>query len=413
MEEKNNNYLVSLLNLSPQNESFTDTEISSIKYNMISLLGERTERYTMGESSSVPVEKAEELFKSICFTFGLVTKEQGIYSLKTENMSSLLKAGWKIIESLVKEGQSLFKQVKESTVLTENISYNDTLQGIEKFFKRYEYHFFAHEIPGDIDYQLCKPVSENLLGIEYINEYLHRLLLENRFCGHFEKDEIIRLLQSYCPDYKELLINIFEPVALNTMGLAVINKNVIDLNISDFDRKRILTELEKWSDNEVTLQLSRVVDIICSQLEINEMQQRDYLYEAILSQYPRVKNQVNLKNLEGVFLSLLDEKNDNEIKPQYIDGDIMDDERLRELINEIINCRVISDKISLVKENVHSLRDMIEVLNVCFWDDDLIQLFQTLSSIEIGLLNQFVLGKTTNWESDSGWEKQLEKFINN
>nr|WP_315019436.1 DUF6179 domain-containing protein [uncultured Aminipila sp.] len=413
MEDKNNNYLAALLNLNLQNEGFTEAEMSSIKCNMISLLGERTERYTMGESSSVPVEKAEELFKSICFTLGLVTGKQGISSLKTENMSSLLKAGWNIIESMVEEGQGLFKQVIESTVLTENISYNDTLQGIEKFFKRYEYHFFAHEIPGDIDYQLCIPISEALQGIEYINEYLHRLLLENRFCEHFERNGIIRLLQSYCPDYKGLLINIFEPVAINTMGLAVINKNVIDLDISDYDRKRILAELDKWPDNEVIIQLDRVVDIICSQLEINEMQQRNYLYEALFAQYPRVKNQVALKNLNGIFLSLLDEDGDNMIKTQYVDGNIMEDERLRELISEIINCRFISDKIALVNENVHSLRDMSEILNICFWGDELIQLFQTLSSTEIALLNKLVMSKSINWQSDTGWEEQLKKFINN
>lgn len=413
MEDKNNNYLVSMLNLNLQNQGFTEAEMSSIKCNMISLLGERTERYTMGESSSVPVEKAEELFKSICFTLGLVAAKQGISSLKTENMSSLLKAGWNIIESMVEEGQGLFKQVIETTVLTENISYNDTLQGIKKFFKRYEYHFFAHEIPGDIDYQLCMPIPEGLQGIQYINEYLHRLLLENRFCEHFGRNGILRLLQSYCSDYKGLLINIFEPVAMNAMGLAVINKNVIDLDISDYDRKRILTELDKWSNNEVVIQLNQVVDIICSQLEINEMQQRNYLYDALFAQYPRVKSQVALKDLNCVFISLLDENSDHRIKTQYVDGDMMADEHLRELISEILNCRFISDKIALVNENVHSLRDMSEILNICFWDDELIQLFQTLSSTQITLLNKLVMSKSMNWQSDTGWEEQLKKFINN
>ncbi len=210
-----------------------------------------------------------------------------------------------------------------------------------------------------------------------------------------------------------MLINIFEPVAMNAMGLAVINKNVIDLDISDYDRKRILTELDKWSNNEVAIQLNRVVDIICSQLEINEMQQRNYLHEALFAQYPRVKSQVALKDLNCVFISLLDENSDHRIKTQYVDGDMMADESLRELISEILNCRFISDKIALVNENVHSLRDMSEILNICFWDDELIQLFQTLSSTEITLLNKLVMSKSMNWQSDTGWEEQLKKFINN
>lgn len=408
MKNKSSNHLVSLLNENLQQASFTEAEIAAIKGNMISLLGKRTERYTMGESSSIPVEKAEELFKSICFTLGLVLKKRGISILKTEDMFTLLKAGWDIIETMMDTGQRLLKQVNESTVLNENLSYQDTLREIERSFKIYDYHFFAHEMPCDIDYQLCSPVPETLQGIEYVNEYLNRLLLENSFCQHFEKMEIIRLLQAYCLDYKGLLINIFEPVAMNAMGLAVINKDVISLDVSDCDRKRILQELENWTDNEVRTKLDCVMDTICGQLEIRDKEQRNYLYKALFAQYPRIKSQVALKNLNGVFLSLWNDSSENVTKTQYIDGDMMENERLRTLISEIISCRFVSDKIVLVKENVHSLRDMVEVLNVCFWEEEIIQLFNTFTDIEIDMLNQFVKGKSENWQSDTGWEKQLE-----
>lgn len=408
MKNKNSNDLVFLLNENLQQTNFTEAEIAAIKGNMISLLGKRTERYTMGESSSIPVEKAEELFKSICFTLGLVSKKRGVSILKREDMFNLLKAGWDIIEAMMDTGRKLLKQVNESTVLNENLSYQDTLREIEKSFKIYDYRFFAHEMPCDIDYQLCSPVPETLQGIEYVNEYLNRLLLENSFCQHFGKTEIIRLLQAYCLDYKGLLINIFEPVAINAMGLAVINKEVISLDISDWDRKRILQELENWTDNEVTTKLDRVMDTICGQLEIRDKEQCNYVYEALFAQYPRIKSQVALKNLSGVFLSLWNDSSENIIKTQYIDGDMMEDERLRNLISEIISCRFVSDKIALVKENVHSLRDMVEVLNVCFWEEEIIQLFKTFTDTEIIMLNQFVKGKLENWQSDTGWEKQLE-----
>lgn len=412
MKDKNSNNLVALMNKTLQQDSFTESEIAAIKCNMISLLEKRTERYTMGESSSVPVEKAEELFKSICFTLGLVAKKRGVCILKTGDMSSLLTVGWNIIESMVDKGKSLLNQVIKSTVINENLSYQDTLEEIHKSFKRYDYHFFAHEVPCDIDYQLCSPVPETLQGIEYINEYLHRLLLENCFCKHFEQAEIIRLLQTYCPDYKGLLINIFEPVAMNAMGLAVINKDVTLLNISDEERKRILEELGNWADNEVILKLNQVVDIICGQLEIKDKKQRNYLYEALFAQYPRVKCQVDLKKLDGIFLSLWNDIDDNKIQTQYIDGDMMEDESLRDLISEIISCRFIADKIVLVEQKVHSLRDMVEVLNICFWEEEIIELLNTFSDTQIMMLNQFVKSKSINWQSDTGWEKQLKKYIN-
>lgn len=60
-----NNLYLELLNDSLVNISNEEKEI--IQISLWKLLGKVTERYTMGDSSSVPVEVAEELFKSICF----------------------------------------------------------------------------------------------------------------------------------------------------------------------------------------------------------------------------------------------------------------------------------------------------------------------------------------------------------
>ncbi|QHI73573.1 DUF6179 domain-containing protein [Aminipila terrae] len=413
MKEKNTNYLVSLFYQNPQEESFTEAEMKTVRYNLISLLGERTDRYTMNESSSVPIEKAEELLKSICFTIGLVVKKQGNSSLKTENMSTLLKSGWNIIETKLEEGKELLKQVTESGVITENISYRDTVQGIEKFFTRYDYRFFAHEIPCDIDYQLCIPLSDHVMGVEYINEYLFRLLMENRFCKHFKKEIMVQLLQCYCPDYRELLINVFEPVAMNAMGCALANKDVRDLDISDYDRKNILRVLENWPEEEVDEQLSKVVDVICSQLDIKDDRLHNYLYQALLVQYPRVQNQVHLKKLEGIFLSLAGENQEGKITSEYEDGEMMDDEQLRALIDAINNSGPASDKIKLVKQHIHSLRDMTEILNICFWEEEIMELLQSFSDTELVLLQEYVKNKPALWKSETGWEIQLENLINN
>lgn len=413
MKEKNTNYLVSLFYQNPQEESFTEAEMKTVRYNLISLLGERTDRYTMNESSSVPIEKAEELLKSICFTIGLVVKKQGNSSLKTENMSTLLKSGWNIIETKLEEGKELLKQVTESGVITENISYRDTVQGIEKFFTRYDYRFFAHEIPCDIDYQLCIPLSDHVMGVEYINEYLFRLLMENRFCKYFKKEIMVQLLQCYCPDYRELLINVFEPIAMNAMGGALANKDVRDLDISDYDRKNILRVLENWSEEEVDEQLSKVVDVICSQLDIKDDRLHNYLYQALLAQYPRVQNQVHLKKLEGIFLSLAGENQEGKITSEYEDGEMMDDEQLRALIDAINNSGPASDKIKLVKQHIHSLRDMTEILNICFWEEEIMELLQSFSDTELVLLQEYVKNKPALWKSETGWEIQLENLINN
>ncbi len=103
--------------------------------------------------------------------------------LKNADLQDLLKAGWTEIEAQLKTGKELLQKVRETAPSVENRSYKDTLKGIEVFFKKYDYRFFAHEIPGDIDYQLCHPLPGELQGIEYINGYLRRLLTETGFAA--------------------------------------------------------------------------------------------------------------------------------------------------------------------------------------------------------------------------------------
>jgi len=91
----------------------------------------------------------------------------------------------------------------------------------------------------------------------------------------------------------------------------------------------------------------------------------------------------------------------------YVDGDLMDDGKLRSLIKEINDCRFISDKIALVKQEIHSLRDLIEVLNVCFWGDECRQLLAEFEDRELDLLRQYMREKQVGWRSDSGWEVLL------
>ena len=49
----------------------TAAEEGVVRERLYALLTEQTRRYTLGESSSVPVELAEELLRSLGFTLGL------------------------------------------------------------------------------------------------------------------------------------------------------------------------------------------------------------------------------------------------------------------------------------------------------------------------------------------------------
>lgn len=416
MDGNGQNYLSLMYGDNFPNEILTNEELFNIQAKLWTLLGYRIERYTMGDSSSIPVETAGELLKSICFSIGLYLKSSnvGISILNNEDMESFLNLSWTKIESEIKIGKSLLNKIKINTLPIENISFNDTLKGLSTFFKKYDYRFFAHQIPCDIDYQLCHPVSENLQGIEYINEYLRHLIIENKFIRKFDTSNIIMLLESYCPDYKGLLINIYEPVATNALGLQLLNGEIYSLDVTDSDRNQLLYLFQSWSKEEAAAALHQASEKLCSILQITDAAQKKYLITSAENLYPRIQSALPTNNLNNIFLPLYKAQKSDDLDVQFIDGESMDDENLQLLIDEINNCRYLSDKLKIFHQEIHSMSDCIEVLNICFWDKECIELFNTMNQTQLDLLIDFVHQKqneSPDWCSESDWEHQLIKYI--
>jgi len=306
MEEKDDNYLALLTRGEPLEETPSAQDVREISLRLFALLSERTESFTQGDSSSVRAELAEELLKSICFTLGITEKSRAgrLSNLKNADLSALLREGWARIESEMAEGRKLFLRVKETSPEVESISYRDTLAGLESFFSRYDLRYFAHETPCDIDYQLCHPVLEGLFGIEYINEYLRRLLTENEFCKHFDTRSIAALLESYCPDYKGLLINIFEPVAVNALGIMLLSSPILALDISDGDRGRLLNMFNAIAPEAAAVMLEDAAVTVCSELRLYDADTAEYLKATAKALCPRIRAALPTGDLSGIFLSL-------------------------------------------------------------------------------------------------------------
>lgn len=191
----------------------------------------------------------------------------------------------------------------------DNISYRETILSIESFFRKYDIQFFAHDIPCNIDYQLCHDVPEELQGIKYINEYLRRFILENRFCSRFDSDIIIKLLEACCPDYRELLINIYEPVATNALGIALRYDNatysaVTSLAVTEEDRRCLLDLFHQWDKRELVKNLRHAAAKVCNALHVSNASDLKYLEAAAESLCPRILAALPTQRLDGIFMSL-------------------------------------------------------------------------------------------------------------
>lgn len=402
-----NNLYLELLNDSKL-VNISDEEKEIIQIKLWELLGKVTERYTMGDSSSVPIEIAEELLKSICFLLKKEMKKSQvkIELLESEDLQEIWKNSWKTIEEDIREGKALLEEVIKTSVGIENISYNDTVMKIGKGLKSYDFRFLAHEIPCSIDYQLSNPVSEELQGIDFINEYLKRLLFENNFCNNFDKEKIIKVLKSYCEDYEGLLINIFEPVLTNVIGLHILEANIFDLEITNYEREILLDIFKEMTIEEIQKKLIECCNNVCKDLKINKGYEIEYIRATALNLLPRIEEGIKNNNLENIFLSFKIEE--DEVVDVFVDNKSMDDEKLRELIDEIRSCRFTKDKVTIIHNEVKSLDDLVQILNNCIWEDELEELVNNLTEYEIEALKYYLVNRNDDNISNTGWE---EKFI--
>lgn len=183
-------------------------------------------RYTKEESSSLPKELAEELLRSICYTLG-----PELAALPVGPLLPLYEAGVARTENAVRACRRRWQVARLSLPKTTSLSCRETLSSIGTFFQNYDARFFAHEIPCDIDYQLCLPVPETFLGVDYVSEYLSRLCIENDFLRLFPAERADALLMHACPDYRFRIDNLYSPVATNALGLALAGMEVRGLSV--------------------------------------------------------------------------------------------------------------------------------------------------------------------------------------
>ena len=170
--------------------------------------------YTCGESSSVSEREGYELAESTLYVLGLSddTVQQTMALLSSDDVVRVWTRKRQELESRIPEAMELWQQVVSTMPPIRNIALRDTLASIGAFPASYDTFFAAHEIPCNIDYPLSKPVDERLKGLDYVEAWLAQLLVEARFLARFGVEDMEAYLGGWCPDYRGLLINLYDPI---------------------------------------------------------------------------------------------------------------------------------------------------------------------------------------------------------
>jgi len=357
-------YFQSLLEQGYSKGLFTDSDIERLQYECLAFLAHKVERFNAGDSSSIRVEKAQDIMTSNIFTIGLWLKtyqnpDDAITAIHNEQIAGLYQKGRKRIDTIVAATKAVHFKILQQLVDTQNVFYRATIvDGIRGFFKLYYPDFGAHEVHITADYPIYNTMP-NLAGIEFIHAYLTSLYYENQFCQRFSSGDIHHLLCGYEEDYQELLINLYEPVLIAAIGcvLAGTDAHILDITedgaiyLNRFFVGKAKTEILA-SIQSAAHELKRIFSFP-HELEL-------YIRKSLPFIAGKIEIAMREQSLNRVFFT--PSYPEHRPKLYFSFGDKMDNEQYRKVVNEIMQSRFLQDKIAIIKNQIHSLADLEDIL---------------------------------------------------
>jgi len=357
-------YFQSLLEQGCLKGLFTDADIERLQYECLAFLAHKVERFNAGDSSSIRVEKAQEIMASNMFTVGLWLKSyrnpgDAITAIKNEPIAELYRKGRKRIDNMVAAAKTIHSRILRQLADSENVFYRSTVVGgIKGFFKLYCPDFGAQEIHITADYPVYNTMPK-LAGIEFIHAYLSAIYYENQFCLYFSPDDMHHLLSGYSEGYQELLINIYEPALTAAIGCILAGTDAHTLDISDAGAvylNRFFAGMTKTGILAVVRDAARELGRVFNFPHGLE----SYLQESLPCIADRIGAAARMQSLGHVFYTPVYPEHRPRLYFSF--GEKMDNGQYRKMVNEITQSHSLQDKVTIIKNQVHSLADLEDVL---------------------------------------------------
>ena len=238
-------------------------DAARIRRELWPLMARKAEVLSLGDSS-IREEQAEALLRSLCFTISLALEPlddaRAGEKLATRPLRALYREGLSRLTRRIDRTRVAYDRVKKAALPFENLAYRDTLKHLGGFFDAYLPDLFAHDIPCMIDYPQFQEARGQ--GVVFIEQYLLEWAREDAFLAAFDFGCVSRLLNAHFPDAREQVVNLFEPVAANALGLLLLEKDPAELTVTSEDGARIHSLSRALGDGAFRVQLTSVADLL-------------------------------------------------------------------------------------------------------------------------------------------------------
>ncbi len=284
--------------------TLSDGQSDALRKNLMALLAAQAGRYTQGASGSLPKETMDELLVSALYTLS-------VDPTRPESYAPLV--GQDIFACFFQAQNRLLQKRDAALALASSlclrmdglgcVALRTTLSSLLNGLKRYDAVFFAHHVPGDIDYQLCMPVSESLMGVDYALRYLQRLELEDELLTCFPIHRVLALLDGVSARWRALVCNLLTPVLENAMALMLLGRPPRRLHVSGDDRAALLVMLCGRTEGELARLFDRAAVHLAQTLLPNRADARILCQTLGKQLAPRVFEAARRGDLSHVFFS--------------------------------------------------------------------------------------------------------------
>jgi hypothetical protein len=154
---------------------------------------------------------------------------------------------------------------------------------------------------------------------------------------------------------------------------------------------------------------------LCQELAINESFLVKLIKDTATKLPANLKNALATNRLAAVFISF--KKSPPPPIIHFEDGLKIDDQQFRKIVEKIRSCRYLADKIALIQSNLHSIADLVDILEgSCLFGAEFDAFFRVLGDMELALLQQRVPPEIMDpslrfTERGQEWQHRLAAFL--
>jgi len=364
-------------------------------HEILALFQKELNHYVGEGTTSVSERTGRNIFASVRFTLSLTPA--GDASPAGASLPSAAASveqrfcdGQKRLLSLMEESERDFRAILAMRIHLPLDTYYGTLyREIPTFFRLYDGQYAAHETPGLMDYPLAIEI-ENLTGIIYIHEYLHRMRIECEYIHRVTQTLCSELISAYSRKYDmditSVPVNFFEILMGQAFAAALIlNHDGKDCaSVWDITEDNPLVEmwlhpisaclpalsaLSALSFPERREQIARVCETVCDFPDASGPQTVEYAH--IYADRWIILFESALENLcpENLILfpPVKAEAEDTEVPSYFVQGEPMPDDEYTELVEKLSAASDVQEQNQLIRTNVHSRKDLLDILQEDFW----------------------------------------------